>query len=30
VGLDEQMIRGYIKNQEVEERRQEQMQLAGL
>ncbi|WP_444933710.1 IS200/IS605 family transposase [Microbulbifer sp. EKSA008] len=30
VGLDEQMIREYIKNQEVEERRQEQMQLAGL
>ncbi|BBM02942.1 IS200/IS605 family transposase [Microbulbifer sp. GL-2] len=30
VGLDEQMIREYIKNQEVEEHRQEQMQLAGL
>ncbi|WP_444924750.1 IS200/IS605 family transposase [Microbulbifer sp. DLAB2-AF] len=30
VGLDEQMIREYIKNQEVEERRQEQIQLAGL
>ncbi|BBM03038.1 hypothetical protein GL2_31120 [Microbulbifer sp. GL-2] len=30
VGLDEQMIREYIKNKVVEERRQEQMQLAGL
>ncbi|WP_444894369.1 IS200/IS605 family transposase [Microbulbifer sp. TRSA001] len=30
VGLDEQIVREYIKNQEVEERRQEQMQLAGL
>ncbi|WP_444924274.1 IS200/IS605 family transposase [Microbulbifer sp. DLAB2-AF] len=30
VGLDEQMIREYIKNQEVEECRQEQIQLAGL
>ncbi len=30
VGLDEQMIREYIRNQEREEKRQEQMQLAGL
>jgi putative transposase len=30
VGLDEQMIREYIKNQEREEKRQEQMRLAGL
>ena len=30
VGLDEQMIREYIKNQELEEKRQEQMRLAGL
>ena len=30
VGLDEQMIRAYIKNQEREEKRQEQMRLAGL
>ncbi|WP_444921695.1 IS200/IS605 family transposase [Microbulbifer sp. CnH-101-G] len=29
VWLDEQMIQEYIKNEEVEERRQEQMQLAG-
>jgi len=28
--LDEQMIREYIKNQEQEEKRQEQMKLAGL
>ena len=30
VGLDEVMIRNYIKNQELEEKRQEQMRLAGL
>ena len=30
VGLDEQMIREYIKNQEKEEVRQEQMRLANL
>jgi putative transposase len=30
VGLDEQLIREYIKNQEQEEKRQEQMKLAGL
>ena len=30
VGLDEQMIREYIRNQEREEKRQEQMRLAGL
>ena len=30
VGLDEQMIREYIKGQEQEEKRQEQMRLAGL
>jgi putative transposase len=30
VGLDEQMIREYIKNQEREEKRQEQMMLADL
>ncbi|MCU7918341.1 MAG: IS200/IS605 family transposase [Candidatus Thiodiazotropha sp. (ex Epidulcina cf. delphinae)] len=30
VGLDEQMIREYIKNQEREEKRQERMRLAGL
>ena len=30
VGLDEQMIRTYIKNQEREEKRQEQLRLAGL
>ena len=30
VGLDEKMIREYIKNQEQEEVRQEQMRLAGL
>lgn len=30
VELDEQMIREYIKNQEREEKRQEQMRLAGL
>lgn len=29
VGLDEQMIREYIKKQEREEKRQEQMRLAG-
>jgi len=30
VGLDEQMIREYIKNQEQEEKRQDQLKLAGL
>jgi len=30
VGLDEEVIRNYIKNQEQEEKRQEQMRLAGL
>ena len=30
VGLDEAMIRNYIKNQEREEKRQEQMRLAGV
>jgi len=30
VGLEEQVIREYIKNQEREEKRQEQMKLAGL
>lgn len=30
VGLDEQVIREYIKNQEKEDKRQEQMKLAGL
>ena len=30
VGLDEEMIRNYIKNQELEEKRQEQMRFAGL
>ncbi|WP_419619737.1 IS200/IS605 family transposase, partial [Thiolapillus sp.] len=30
VGLDEQMMRAYIKNQEREEKRQEQLRLAGL
>ncbi len=30
VGLDEQKIREYIRNQEQEEKRQEQMRLAGL
>ncbi len=30
VGLDEVMIRKYIKNQELEEKRQEQMRLAGV
>ena len=30
VGLDEQMIREYIRNQEQEEKRQDQMKLAGL
>ena len=30
VGLDEEVIRNYIKNQELEEKRQEQMRLAGL
>ena len=30
VGLDEQMIRAYIKNQEREEKRQEPMRIEGL
>jgi putative transposase len=30
VGLDEHMVREYIKGQEREEKRQEQMRLAGL
>jgi putative transposase len=30
LGLDEQVIREYIKNQEREEKHQEQMRLAGL
>ena len=30
VGLDEVMIRNYIRNQELEEKRQEQMRLSGL
>ena len=30
VGLDDQLIREYIKNQEQEEKRQKQMKLAGL
>ncbi len=30
VGLDEELIRSYIKNQEREEKRQEQMRLAGV
>lgn len=30
VGLDEQMIRDYIKNQEQEEKRQDQLNLAGI
>jgi putative transposase len=30
IGLDEQVIREYIRNQENEEKRQEQMQLQGL
>ncbi|MFC1603034.1 IS200/IS605 family transposase [Pseudomonadota bacterium] len=30
VGLDEVLIRNYIKNQELEEKRQEQMRLAGV
>ena len=30
VGLDEQVIRAYIRNQEVEERRQEEFNLGGL
>ena len=30
VGIDEEVIREYIKNQEREEKRQEQMRLAGL
>jgi putative transposase len=30
IGLDEQLIRQYIRNQEAEEKRLEQMQLHGL
>jgi putative transposase len=30
VGLDEQVIRDYIRNQEQEEKRQEELQLQGL
>ena len=30
VGLDEQMIREYIRNEESEEKRKEQMQLSGI
>jgi putative transposase len=30
VELDEQMIRAYIRNQEVEEKRQESLRLEGL
>jgi putative transposase len=30
VGLDEEMIRAYIRNQEEEEKRQEQLPLGGL
>jgi len=30
VGLDEQTVRAYIRTQEVEEKRQEQLQLRGL
>jgi len=30
MGLDEVMIRQYIQNQELEEKRQEQMRLAGV
>ena len=30
IGLDEQVIRAYIRNQENEEKRQEQIQLKGL
>ena len=30
IGLDEQVIRAYIRNQETEEKRQEQIQLKGL
>ena len=30
VGLDEEMIRAYIRNQEHEEKRQEQLRLTGL
>jgi len=30
VGLDEELIRGYIRNQEVEEKRQEQLRLSGV
>ena len=30
VGLDEVMVQNYIKNQELEEKRQEQMRLEGL
>ncbi len=30
VGLDEELIHEYIQNQELEEKRQEQMRLAGV
>jgi putative transposase len=30
IGLDEQVIRAYIRNQEQEEKRQEELQLKGL
>ena len=30
IGLDEQVIREYIRNQEQEEKRQEELQLKGL
>jgi hypothetical protein len=30
VGLDEKLIRGDIRNQEVEEKRQEQLRLSGV
>ena len=30
VGLDEQLIRDYIRNQEAEEKRQEQLRLEGV
>jgi putative transposase len=30
IGLDEEVIRAYIRNQEKEERRQEQLDLGGL
>ena len=30
VGLDEEVIRAYIRNQEEEEKRQEQLEFGGL